>query len=166
MPARSFLSMSVRYLSAWGATLSLLSVSLITTKSHGIITTWGAGKNITSTDREKPFRLPIFIHIDTDHPIGPISPRIYGMALTTDVHYRELEVPVTRWGGNPNSRYNWEKGNCWNAARDWRFANVNYGNTATDLKRPSGVADQFVANVHQRRVLPAHHPYARVGCPR
>jgi hypothetical protein len=92
---------------------------------------------------------PIRFHIDFGRHIGPINPYIYGMALPGEAHFRLLRVPLTRWGGNPSTRYNWVRGNCWNTARDWHFANVNYGATDAASKRPSGVADRAVA-LHRR----------------
>ncbi len=77
-------------------------------------------------------------------PIGAINPMIYGMAPPSPEHFRQLRVPLSRWGGNPNTRYNWERGNCWNAARDWKFANVNYASSGPPDNLPSGCADNHV----------------------
>jgi hypothetical protein len=92
-----------------------------------------------------PASEPIQLQIDFGRRIGPISPFIYGIAMPSTEHFRQLRVPLTRWGGNPSTRYNWVRGNCWNAARDWHFANVNYGNTDTPSKQPSGAADRAIA---------------------
>ena len=81
------------------------------------------------------------IVVDTTHPLGAISPLIYGMASPSAEHYKQLRVPVARWGGNPSTRYNWEQGNSWNAARDWKFANGNYG---IANNQPSGCADNNI----------------------
>jgi hypothetical protein len=67
------------------------------------------------------------------------------MAMPGPAHYRELRVPLWRWGGNPSTRYNWVRGNCWNAARDWEFRNGNYGSTSEEARRPSGCADLGIA---------------------
>ncbi|MCS6775577.1 MAG: glycoside hydrolase family 44 protein [Chloroherpetonaceae bacterium] len=88
---------------------------------------------------------PIRVIVHPGQRIGPISPYIYGMATPTAEHFRELRLKLWRWGGNPNTRYNWEKGNCWNAARDWYFRNGNYGNTSPQDRQPSGVADKAIA---------------------
>ena len=81
------------------------------------------------------------IVVDTAHPIGRISPLIYGMASPSAEHYKQLRVPLARWGGNPATRYNWERGNSWNSARDWKFTNGNYGILSN---QPSGSADNNV----------------------
>lgn len=85
---------------------------------------------------------PILVTVEAEQEIGPISPYIYGMAALNETVIRELRLPLWRWGGNPNTRYNWEKGNCWNAARDWEFRNGNYDNKEPEDRRPSGVFDQ------------------------
>ena len=89
----------------------------------------------------------IGIVVDTAHPIGAISPLIYGMASPSPEHFRQFRVPLARWGGNPNTRYNWEQGNSWNAARDWKFANGNYGITNHS---PSGSADSAIRAARTR----------------
>jgi len=48
-----------------------------------------------------------------------ISPAIYGMA--GDLW--ESGITTRRWGGNPTSRYNWQLGDAYNAAKDWFFEN-------------------------------------------
>jgi len=83
--------------------------------------------------------------IHADRPTGAISPYIYGMAQPSPQHFAQLRLKLWRWGGNPASRYNWEKGNCWNAAADWEFRNGNYDNRAPADRLPSGVADKAIA---------------------
>ena len=87
----------------------------------------------------------ITIVVKDAHPIGPISPLIYGMAMPSPEHIKQAGVPLVRWGGNQNTRYNWELGNAWNAARDWRFANVNYVGPGRAQALPSGAADSGIA---------------------
>lgn len=79
------------------------------------------------------------ITVDTAQIIGPISPYIYGMAGPPRDYIERLGVTFHNWGGNANSRYNWQIGNAWNAARDWYYLNVTYGH-------PDGVSvsDEFV----------------------
>src|SRR5438045_2354643 len=62
---------------------------------------------------------PVELTVRADETLGPISPFIYGIAQPSPQHFRQLRLKLWRWGGNPASRYNWEKGNCWNAAADW-----------------------------------------------
>ncbi len=92
-----------------------------------------------------PVEAPIFLEADATRAIGPIHPEIYGMAAPSPEHFAQLNLKLWRWGGNPSTRYNWERGNCWNAARDWQFRNGNYNNAAEADKLPSGVVDKAVA---------------------
>ncbi|HEX4384530.1 MAG TPA: glycoside hydrolase family 44 protein [Myxococcales bacterium] len=57
----------------------------------------------------------------------PISQLIYGTA-NGDNGWWELGTTARRWGGNPNSRYNWRIGNVWNTGNDYFFRNTDYGN--------------------------------------
>ncbi|HTO99005.1 MAG TPA: glycoside hydrolase family 44 protein, partial [Myxococcales bacterium] len=57
----------------------------------------------------------------------PISPLIYGVAHG-EAGWWETGATARRWGGNPNTRYNWELGNAWNSASDFFFR--NYGTAA------------------------------------
>lgn len=94
----------------------------------------------------------VTISIDANLELRPISPYIYGLAQISPEIAHELRLPLWRWGGNPNTRYNWEQGNAWNAARDWEFRNGNYSNTAPDDRKPSGVADKGIAKAKQAGV--------------
>jgi hypothetical protein len=86
----------------------------------------------------------IALTVDAGHELGPISPYVYGMAMPGEEQVRQLRLKLWRWGGNPNTRYNWVKGDCWNAARDWEFR--NYGASRDpNAGKPSGVADQAIA---------------------
>ena len=88
-------------------------------------------------------RLQIVVH--ADQALGPINPYIYGIAQPSAQHFAQLRLKLWRWGGNPASRYNWEKGNCWNAAADWEFRNGHYNSTAPADRLPSGAADKAIA---------------------
>jgi hypothetical protein len=55
-------------------------------------------------------------------PSRPISPLIYGVGGIADPW--PLGVTARRWGGNPTTRYNWEK-NTYNTAKDWYFKNAD-----------------------------------------
>jgi len=112
-----------------------LAVALVGRRSLSEIARRHASKPVPACD----------ITIDTSRDVHPISPLIYGMADAKPTMVRELRLGSNRWGGNPSSRYNWEKGNCWNAARDWQFRNGHYGHTSQEDRQPSGVADQFIA---------------------
>src|SRR5581483_5826648 len=67
----------------------------------------------------------VTITIDPTRVLRPISPLIYGVAHAGPDDLVALGARLNRWGGNPNTRYNWVHGNAWNAARDWEFR--NYG---------------------------------------
>jgi hypothetical protein len=62
--------------------------------------------------------------IDCSSPGLPISPLIYGVG-PGDLQ-DQLFATARRWGGNANTRYNWQAGNAWNAGSDWFFRNVDY----------------------------------------
>jgi hypothetical protein len=71
----------------------------------------------------------------------PISPDIYGM---NDNPYdaglaKEIALPVSRWGGDATTRYNWQV-DASNAGDDWFFM-AGSGQTRVT---PSGSADAFV----------------------
>ncbi len=105
-----------------------------------------AGRVAEPGHREASSAAPdaIVLKVNAAQELGPISPYVYGLAFPSSEHVRQLRLKLWRWGGNPNSRYNWEKGNCFNAARDWEFR--NYGDNRNPAARqPSGVADQAIA---------------------
>ena len=101
---------------------------------------------LAATNTKKTPAGPIALSVNTAQPLGAINPNIYGMASSTPEMIRQLHLTLWRWGGNPNTRYNWEKGNCWNAARDWYFRNGNGSSNAPADRQPSGVADRAIAN--------------------
>jgi hypothetical protein len=91
-----------------------------------------------------PPRGPITVEVDTSLDVRPISPLIYGLAGGSAALQKDIRVGLVRWGGNPNTRYNWERGNAWNAARDWEFRNGHYNSAQIEDRLASGVADKFV----------------------
>lgn len=82
----------------------------------------------------------VTVLVDTTADRRPISPYIYGVAHAPADILRELRIGSHRWGGNPNTRHNWEI-NAWNSARDWEWRN-HHGDKP--WKRPSEAADEFV----------------------
>ena len=52
----------------------------------------------------------------------PIDPRIYGTVAMDEAKLAEYAIPITRWGGNATSRFNW-KINADSGAADWFFKN-------------------------------------------
>ena len=115
---------------AWG--LALLSV--------GIIGLYAAGTSPFLAIKDHSRVAEVVIR--ADKPLGPINPFIYSLASPSPELIDKLKLKLWRWGGNPSTRYNWEKGNCWNAASDWEFRNGNYGNVSSEDRLPSGVADK------------------------
>ena len=90
----------------------------------------------------------IEITVYTNTVIRPINPEIYGMSHAGRRHYKELKVPLARWGGNPATRYNWKAGNAWNSARDWYFRNTSYTSKTAAEALPSGAADRFLTDAN------------------
>jgi hypothetical protein len=88
-----------------------------------------------------PLAATIAVHIDTEKNKRPISPLIYGVAHLPGEDVKSWHIGSHRWGGNPNSRYNWET-NTWNAARDWEFR--NYGSKPKKKRMPGESVDEFV----------------------
>ena len=68
---------------------------------------------------------PAVVTIDCGAAGRPISPLIYGIGGGDDGWW-ESGATARRWGGNANTRYNWELGNAWNAGSDWFFRNLSY----------------------------------------
>src|ERR1700682_3399226 len=60
------------------------------------------------------------LSVDCAGPGHRISPLIYGTAHGGDGWWLS-GTSARRWGGNPNTRYNWELGTAWNTAEDWFF---------------------------------------------
>ena len=54
--------------------------------------------------------------------LGPIADAIYGVCGLSKEKLVEYGIPITRWGGNPSTRYNW-KLNVDSAGNDWFFKN-------------------------------------------
>lgn len=61
-------------------------------------------------------------HIVVDKPLHAISDGIYGVCGLPREKLIEYGIPITRWGGNPSTRYNWRLG-VDSAGSDWFFRN-------------------------------------------
>jgi Glycoside hydrolase family 44 len=73
---------------------------------------------------------PVAFVVDCTAPAQPISPYIYGIALSPRQELQgyeqwKLSPTIRRWGGNATSRYNWELGNAWNAGADGYYENAD-----------------------------------------
>ncbi len=84
----------------------------------------------------------VTINVDPGRVLRPISPLIYGVAHAGESELLALGASLNRWGGNPNTRYNWVHGSAWNAARDWEFR--NYGEDASQPRAKLSASDEFV----------------------
>ena len=60
--------------------------------------------------------------VDPDKVLRPIADAIYGVCGLPHAQLVEFGIPITRWGGNPSSRFNW-KLNVDAAGNDWYFKN-------------------------------------------
>jgi hypothetical protein len=60
--------------------------------------------------------------VDLAKPGHSINDGIYGVCGLPDQALRDYRLPMTRWGGNSSTRYNW-KINADNGASDWYFKN-------------------------------------------
>jgi hypothetical protein len=91
---------------------------------------------------------PLQMSIQCAEKGRPISPQIFGIAGTGN-GWHEMGATARRWGGNPNSRYNWEHGSAWNAASDWFFRNVSY------VKQPGPAWQRFLDENRERGLTTA-----------
>lgn len=84
------------------------------------------------------------ITIDSDTVIGEISEDIYGLNFVDEAFARELDIPVSRWGGNSTSRYNF-KIDATNRGSDWFFENHPSDANTNVSRLPDGSSlDLFV----------------------
>ncbi len=80
------------------------------------------------------------LKVDAASNRHPISPDVYGvnsygnMSATADMH-----LPVTRWGGNATSQYNWKLDSS-NTGGDWYFEIFPQNSSADPAKLPDGSA--------------------------
>jgi len=61
-------------------------------------------------------------HVDEAKSTHTISDGIYGVSGLPREKLIEYRIPITRWGGNPSTRYNWQL-DVDNAGSDWFFLN-------------------------------------------
>ena len=72
---------------------------------------------------------PVKLQVNCKAPSHPISPYIYGIAGNVS----NTGATARRWGGNPNTRYNWQNG-AYNVGKDWFFENGKGGDYRQFLK--------------------------------
>jgi hypothetical protein len=68
---------------------------------------------------------PVTVPVDAATGRHPIDPRIYGLAYPDPASISDLRCPLSRWGGNNTSRYNWQQ-NADNRGADWYFESIAY----------------------------------------
>ncbi|MFZ6028613.1 MAG: glycoside hydrolase family 44 protein, partial [Chloroflexota bacterium] len=71
------------------------------------------------------------LNIDAASNRRAISPDIYGINFADEALAVDLRVPVSRWGGNATTRYNWQN-NFTNTGADWYFENIHQGSNSSD----------------------------------
>ncbi len=74
------------------------------------------------------------LNIDASANSHSISPYIYGMNYASENIATDLRLPVSRWGGNSTTRYNWQNDTT-NTGNDWYYENI---------PEEAGAADKFV----------------------
>ncbi|HXB57891.1 MAG TPA: glycoside hydrolase family 44 protein [Vicinamibacteria bacterium] len=67
----------------------------------------------------------VSVPVDAAAGRHPIDPRIYGLAYPDPASITDLRCPLSRWGGNNTSRYNWQQ-NADNRGADWYFESIAY----------------------------------------
>jgi hypothetical protein len=82
-----------------------------------------------------------------ENALHDISDSIYGVCSLPREKLSDFRIPITRWGGNPSTRYNWELG-VDNAGGDWYFTN-----RGKPLARLSDSG--YVANIDANQVIGA-----------
>ncbi len=70
------------------------------------------------------------LSIDMSANRHAISQDIYGMNFPDRFLATALNLPVSRWGGNSTTRYNWQT-NMYNTGGDWYFENIPDGDDVT-----------------------------------
>lgn len=73
----------------------------------------------------------------------PISPYIYGMNFADADLAAEIGIPVSRWGGNATTRYNWQI-DVSNRAADYFYENIPDNNPNPENLPDGSGADLFV----------------------
>lgn len=91
--------------------------------------------------------------VQTTAATHTISDEIYGINFVDGALAAELKIPVSRWGGNATTRYNW-KNNVSNRASDWFFMNVPDGAAASPSLVDSFVGDNMATGTKSLITVP------------
>lgn len=70
-----------------------------------------------------PARAQALVTVDVTADNHPISPLIYGMNFASAAQLQAGRIPLTRWGGNSTSRYNYQI-DVTNTGSDYFFENI------------------------------------------
>ncbi|MDX2139444.1 MAG: glycoside hydrolase family 44 protein [Chloroflexota bacterium] len=91
------------------------------------------------------------LRVDAAADVRPINPHIYGINFASPDLITTARIPVSRWGGNSTTRYNYLL-DVRNTAADYFFQNIP--NDVADIAQlPNGsAADQFVGGNRSRGV--------------
>ena len=101
--------------------------------------------------------------IDPTQGRHDISPGVYGLngwGLTT-ARLQSLRTPVTRWGGNATSEYNWMN-DKWSSAGDWYFEIFGQSNGMTPAFDPVTHNHSAFDRFHETNVAAATKTYGTV----
>ncbi len=81
-------------------------------------------ENVSVTAQSDESRDTITLTVDASQSQHIIEENIYGVNLATPAQIALWQVPISRYGGNPQSRYNWEIA-VWNTGDHFFFENIN-----------------------------------------
>lgn len=114
---------------------SIMAAAAVLAAGGALLTSGGGGSGFAAPDS------PVVVTIDAGVLGEPISPLIRG--INGDLSVEEMVdvgIELVAWGGNPNSRFNYQIGHAWNTARDYEYRNVNY------IERDADAAREYLAS--------------------
>jgi len=84
---------------------------------------WAAGALACLCAAAVPARAQVTVTVDLGADNHTISPLVYGMNFATAAQVRAGRIPLSRWGGNSTSRYNYQI-DVTNTGADYYFENI------------------------------------------
>ena len=93
------------------------------------------------------------VAVDPTQDEHVISPLVYGMNFASDAQIAQGKIPLTRWGGNATTRYNYQI-DTHNAGSDWYFENIS--DCVNNSCPPSNAQDNSTANAFIAQGQAAH----------
>jgi hypothetical protein len=94
-----------------------------------------------------------------------INPNVYGMAYASAAQISDLNIVNNRWGGNPASRYNWQK-NCNNRGSDWYFESIADASATAGASADSFISDAKNNGAQAMMTIPTLNYVATVNADR